>query len=185
MRRHRPLTLLVSPSSPSISGLPQELQTSGFTYLVKLYQPFDEIFLGSWNHTSSATSIASVLALETHLQQTISVGMKMSEIQLADLLVSQQWLRLIVWQLAMKLGYLSSSSKHESLSFRYPVNIARDLMISTWPIAVHSMEIHGLGLVSLPEFYTDFYHIIFNIPLLTDSMSRLKSSSISVTSLLM
>ena len=54
---------------------------------------------------------------------------------------------MIVWQLATKLGFLSSASKHESLTFRYPINIARDLVISTFAILPQSLEIHGIGLV--------------------------------------
>ena len=120
---------------------------SGFMHLVQLYLYFDEIFLGSWNETSLGSSVDSLLNLESQLQKTISVGMDLPEVQMADLLVSQQWLRLVVWQLSTKLGLLSSTSVHESMTFQYPISIARDLTISTWNISQQSMEIHGIGLV--------------------------------------
>lgn len=140
--------MFVSTFSPSLEKLPEGLRSSGFARLVDLYQPFDEIFLGSWNGTSMMCSIELVLGIENHLQKAVSVSMDLSEIQMADLLVSQQWLRMIAWQLSTKLGLLSSTTKHESLTFWYPVNIARDLMVSTWGISHQSMQIHGIGLVS-------------------------------------
>jgi hypothetical protein len=145
--------------SPSLENLPEELKSSGFGHLVDLYRPFDEIFFGSWNGTSAGYSIELVVGIETHLQKAISVSLDLPENQMADLLVSQQWLRMMVWQLSTKLGYLSTTTKHESLTFWYPINIARDLMISTWGMAPQSMQIHGIGLVSpAPSLYLIFPH---------------------------
>ena len=140
--------MLISASSPNFESLSLRLRTSGFAQLVELYEPFDEVFIGSWNGTSNSCSINQVISIETRLQQAVSVSMDLSEVQMADLLVSQQWLRMIVWQLCTQLGYLSSTAKHESLTFWYPIIIARDLMISTWDISEYSMQIHGIGLVS-------------------------------------
>lgn len=44
------------------------------------------------------------------------------------------------------LGFLSSETADESLSFRYPLRIAQDLAISTWKLPLHSMQMHGIGL---------------------------------------
>ena len=150
IRKHRPLTMLISPSSPNFDDLSLRLRNSGFKQLVDLYQPFNEIFIGSWNGTSNSCSTNQVISIETQLQQAVSISMDLSEVQMADLLVSQQWLRMIVWQLCTKLGYLSSTTRHESLTFWYPIYIARDLMLSTWDMSEHSLQIHGIGLVSAP-----------------------------------
>jgi len=157
IRKHRPLTMFISSSSPNFDNLSPRLSSSGFRQLVDLYQPFDEIFMGSWNGTSISCSIDQVISIETQLQQAVSISMDLSEVQLADLLVSQQWLRMIVWQLCTKLGYLSSTTRYESLTFWYPIYIARDLMISTYDMSEYSMQIHGIGLVSTrPPIYSTF-----------------------------
>jgi len=67
--------------------------------------------------------------------------------QLANIRVTQQWLHIIVWQLCTTLGFLSSaSSLHDCLTFRYPIQVARDLAVITWKLPLQSMQVHGMGL---------------------------------------
>ncbi|OBT47731.1 hypothetical protein VE00_02194 [Pseudogymnoascus sp. WSF 3629] len=147
IRKHRPLTLLLSSSSPDIAELGKETAASGFVHLVSLFRPFDELFMGLWNGTLSACSVDWLVSLDEHVKNSASPSLDISDIQMVNLLVTQQWLRLIVWQLSNKLGFLSSVSTHESLNFQYPIQIARDLTISTCRLPQQSMEIHGIGLV--------------------------------------
>lgn len=84
---------------------------------------------------------------------------------MADLRVSQQWLRIMIWQLSTTAGFLSTSPTHECMDFRYPVLIARDLCLATWKLSRSSMQTHGIGLVSsiLPnthyQFDTEFFSL--------------------------
>ncbi|KAG9746140.1 hypothetical protein KCU73_g7698, partial [Aureobasidium melanogenum] len=70
-----------------------------------------------------------------------------SEIQRADVLITQQWLRLMVWQTALRLGLISSKSMDPSYSYTYPIQIAASLhnVLKTLPSA--AMEYHGLGIL--------------------------------------
>lgn len=147
IRKHRPLTLLLSSSSPDIAELGQETARSGFVNLVNLFRPLDETFIGLWNGTLSACSVEWLVSLEEHMKNSASPSLDISDIQMANLLVTQQWLRMVVWQLSNTLGFLSSTSTHESMNFRYPIQIARDLTISMCRLPQQSMEIHGIGLV--------------------------------------
>ncbi|KAH0385699.1 hypothetical protein KCU92_g3296, partial [Aureobasidium melanogenum] len=69
-----------------------------------------------------------------------------SEIQRADILITQQWLRLMVWQTALRLGLISSKSMDPSYSYTYPIQIAASLhdVLKTLPSA--AIEVHGLGI---------------------------------------
>ena len=53
----------------------------------------------------------------------------------------------MVWQLAITNGFLSSTSPDVSMTFTYPIVIARDLLLDTSRLTLESMEVHGIGLV--------------------------------------
>lgn len=53
----------------------------------------------------------------------------------------------MVWQLSMQNGCLSSGHDDPSMTFQYPVEIARDLAAMTSQFSQQSMEVHGIGLV--------------------------------------
>ena len=53
----------------------------------------------------------------------------------------------MVWQLSIQNGYLSSNHDDPSMTFQYPVEIARDLVSMTSQFSQQSMEVHGIGLV--------------------------------------
>lgn len=99
-------------------------------------------------------SVASLVNIEDCIQQAVPPNLDISDFQLADLRISQQWLRTMVWQLSITLGFLSSHSEHQCMTFQYPLQIARDLVFSTWKLPLQSMEAHGVGLViPLVSFY--------------------------------
>lgn len=80
-----------------------------------------------------------------------------SEIQRADVLITQQWLRLMVWQTALRLGLISSKSMNPSYSYAYPIQIAASLhdVLKTLPSA--AIEVHGLGIVS--HYFDDTFRV--------------------------
>ncbi|KAK2777171.1 hypothetical protein FQN53_002340, partial [Emmonsiellopsis sp. PD_33] len=148
IRRRRPITLQITPESPATDGQANEgLAVSGFGYLANLFRPFDETFLSLWNRTHSVCSAGSLVNLEAHIQEAVPPSLDIYDDQLANLRITQQWLRTIIWQLSTTLGFLSSNSVHECMTFRYPLQIARDLAVATWKLPQLSMEVHGMGLV--------------------------------------
>jgi hypothetical protein len=61
--------------------------------------------------------------------------------------MSQAWLKTMVWQLAISHGFISSMASDNTLSFRYPIDISRDLVEMSNDFSHHAMEVHGIGLV--------------------------------------
>jgi hypothetical protein len=130
----------------------------GFLDLVSLFQNFDDNFVRLWN-TSSQTpalpfspdtasiSAAQLEALQTVLAMSIPDVSQRTEIQQADLLISRQWLKTMVWQLCVTKGLLTSASSEESMRFDYPVTIARDVVTVSKALRREAFEPHGPGIL--------------------------------------
>ncbi|TVY54862.1 putative sucrose utilization protein SUC1 [Lachnellula cervina] len=150
LQRHRPLSLQATISLPTQNDDPSDTQAEhlhGFLHLVNLFRPFDEGFMALWNKTRTDCSSAYLGALQKQLNDALPTYLNSTENQTADLRTSQQWLRTMVWQLSIQNGYLSSGHEDPSMTFQYPVEIARDLLSMTSQFSQQSMEVHGMGLI--------------------------------------
>lgn len=137
---------------------------SGFLDLVSLFQNFDDNFVALWNFSTrtaalpfadadaAAVSANHLSALQAILATSIPDVETRTKVQQADLLISRQWLKTMVWQLCVTKGLLSSASMNESMSFHYPVTIARDVVAVSRNFHRESFEPHGPGIVSFPHF---------------------------------
>lgn len=133
--------------------------TAGFLCLVNLYRPFDESFLGQWNGINATCSIESLVQLQERIQNAVPADLDLPDILMADLRVSQQWLRIMIWQLSTTAGFLSTSATHACMDFRHPLQIAEDLCLATWKLSKQSMETHGIGLVSFFWVFSGIHFI--------------------------
>jgi hypothetical protein len=149
LQRHRPLTLQRTIDLPKVSPGPEATILSGFLDLVSLFQNFDDTFLSLWNLSSenSTASPQSLIRLQDILKISLPDVSDRTEIQQADLLVSKQWLKTMVWQLCVTKGLLSSSSSNESMSFQYPVTIARDVILVSRLLPPKAFEANGVGIL--------------------------------------
>lgn len=150
LQRHRPLSLQATISLPTEHDDPSDNQSHhlhGFIHLVNLFRPFDEQFVALWNKTRNDCSPTYLTALQKQLSDALPTYLNSTENQAADLRTSQQWLRTMVWQLSIQNGCLSSGSDDPSMTFQYPVEIARDLVGMTSQFSQSSMEVHGIGLI--------------------------------------
>ena len=149
LQRHHPLTLQRTIDLPTVSPGPEATILSGFLDLVSLFQHFDDSFLSLWNLSSanSPTSPQSLVHLQDILRLALPDVSERTEIQQADLLISRQWLKTMVWQLCVTKGLLSSSTAHESMSFHYPVTIARDVVLVSRLLSPKAFEANGVGIL--------------------------------------
>ncbi len=146
--RHKPLTLSKTPDFPTTLHdyeLPEI--HDGFMRLVNSYHLLDSSFVDSWNESTGApASTLTYTALQRQLNRPHPSDVPLTDIQKADILVTQQWLRLIVWQSSMRQGLLSSSAEDESMTFRYPLKIAHSLLHVISSLPTTSIEVHGMGM---------------------------------------
>jgi hypothetical protein len=116
-------------------------------HLVHSYHLLDSSFVDSWNEAPEASaSTLTYTALQQHLNLPHPSHLTLTDIQKADILVTQQWLRLIVWQSSMRQGLLSSTAEDESMTFRYPLKIAHSLLNVISSLPTTSIEVHGMGM---------------------------------------
>jgi len=148
LQRHRPLTLHATISLPQLNDDPAETaELNGFIHLVNLFKPFDDTFVGLWNKARVGCSTEWLARLQNQLSDALPAYLHCTESQAVDLRTSQQWLRTMVWQLSISHGYLSSAATDTAMSFKYPIEISRDLIAQSSGFSQASMEIHGIGLV--------------------------------------
>ncbi|KAL9124395.1 MAG: hypothetical protein Q9217_006271 [Psora testacea] len=146
LQKHRPLTLHATIGLPTVDA-DSSASTTGFIHLVNLYQHFDDTFIGLWNKSRTDCSTFWLAQLQQQLTEVLPAYIDTTESQAADLGISQQWLRTIVWQLSITNGYLSVTSPDSAMTFGYPIEIAKDLVAVTQHLSKPSMEVHGIGLI--------------------------------------
>lgn len=160
LQKHRPLTLHATIGLPTVD-VENPNATTGFIHLVNLYRPFDDTFIGLWNKSRSDCSTYWLARLQQQLTEALPNHLKTTDSQAADLRTSQQWLRTMVWQLSITNGFISSTSPDKSLTFQYPIEIAQDLVAVTTRLPKQSMEVHGIGLVSVPNMRLSMTRLIW------------------------
>ena len=148
LQRHRPLTLRRTISLPAVEAGPEATILSGFLDLVALFQNFGDPFVSLWNLSGDSIALPQPLVrLQDFLNYAIPNVSERTEIQQADLLVSRQWLKTIVWQLCLSNGLLSSTSTTESMSFHYPVTIARHVILASRLLPHEAFQANGVGIL--------------------------------------
>jgi len=148
LQQHKPLTLYATINLPTLDEDPSEtVELSGFIHLANLFRPFDDTFVGLWNKSRAGCSTEWLAQLQQQLSNALPQYLNCTEAQAVDLRCSQQWLRVMVWQLSISHGFLSSTAADNAMSFHFPIEVSRDLIASASGFSQASMEVHGIGLI--------------------------------------
>ncbi|TPX07349.1 uncharacterized protein E0L32_002181 [Thyridium curvatum] len=148
LQRNRVLTLQASIDLPSAKSDRDALILMGFVNLISLFRDFDDEFVNLWNQPfGTSPSEKPLVKLQNRLAYALPTVSGCTKGQLADLLVSREWLKTIVWQLCVSRAMLSSSSSEESMSFRYPVAIARDIVLVSRLLPPEAFAANGMGIL--------------------------------------
>lgn len=105
----------------------------GFNQIIKLFRLLDAEFLRNWlasggtGNVTSAWVEAKSLELEGHGEGDLHELTTLSTMQRADLAITKEWLRTLVWRLAMGEALLSSSSSQSCFSLLFPVRLSQNL----------------------------------------------------------
>ncbi|KAJ2899792.1 RING-3 protein [Zalerion maritima] len=165
--RRKPLTFTRTPSLPTTTHDYEAPDIhAGFLKLVASYTPLDTAFVNAWNDEASDPSINRTAFM--NLQDTLALAPtspttspvstpgpggppdpddpEPTTIQKADLLMTQQWLRLIVWQASLRQGLLSSHAEHPSMRFSFPLSVAHDTVAVLSALPPKAVEVHGMGI---------------------------------------
>ncbi|KAL9089507.1 MAG: hypothetical protein Q9159_002547 [Coniocarpon cinnabarinum] len=148
LQTQKPLTLHATIEQPSVSESPQEAtKLQGFLHLIKLFKPFDDTFVGLWNQSLNRCDPDWILSLQQQLDEALPKYLNSTETQTVDLRTSQQWLKIMVWQLSTSQKLLSSKAKQSALTLKFPIELSRTMVADARQYQRESMEVHGIGLI--------------------------------------
>jgi hypothetical protein len=147
IQRHHSLSMQPSVDLPSILDRDTVEDLTGFHFMVDLWSKIDLDFLTLWNDSRHQVSPEYMVNLHHKIQHALPSHLEIPAVQRVDILVSQQWLRVIVWQLSTSRMLLSSTAADHSLHFTFPIAVCHDLLQVTSGTSLDILKVHGLGLI--------------------------------------
>lgn len=148
LHKHRPITLFPTIHPPSLDEIPSERPiASGLDMMINLFKPVDDTFINVWNKVRTLANPTWTAQVQNQLSEALPSYFDCTESQAVELRVTQQWLRTMLWQLCVSQGLVSSVAADHSMTFKYPIEISRDLLSMTHQFSQHAMEVHGVGLI--------------------------------------
>jgi hypothetical protein len=167
IRYKRPITLQITPETPNLDI--QDPSLLGFLSLAALFRPLDTSFMALLNHETSASTPPTpsyITNVETLVNSALGSGFGLHDAQKADLRVTQLWLRIVIWKLRLHLGHLVEESATHSVTFRYPIEVAKDLMLSTRDLPAAAFKVHGVGMTEkLFDIASALVDVLARIPI--------------------
>lgn len=169
IRYRRPTTLQITAATPDPATLMRECvdphALAGFWSLTSLFRPVDTSFIATLNGetVSNPPSSAVLDSIESGVNSALNsfTSAALQTTQRANLNITQLWLRIIVWQVRLRLGYLTETAPAlSSHTYHYPLEVAHDLERSTCSLDLDSMRIHGAGLT---EKLFDIASVVVNV----------------------
>lgn len=139
----------------------------GWNLIIKTFKLIDREFIQLWLGDRSLVTSEFIERKHQELdddQWQTEVSM-LSAMQQADLIITRQWLRTLVWQLAMSNILLSSESKTESLALTFPLRLSSQLRQFLTRMSHESVGIHGSGILSkLFEITDTIADVVIHLP---------------------
>jgi hypothetical protein len=122
--------------------LPVGIQ-DGFSQLIKLFSLVDTEFVSA--HLDNSLQITEKWIEDKHSQVMAATELRnLSKMQKVDLIVTQQWLRVLLWRMLMKRFMFTSE---EALSSRLYVDVAHKLRILMTFCSQKSIEAYVCGIL--------------------------------------
>jgi hypothetical protein len=151
----------------------------GFNQIIKLFQLLDPEFLTSWlasqasrNAPNPSVTSTWVEAKSRQLEGSPETDARdlanLSTMQRADLTITREWLRTLVWRLAMGQTLLSSRSSKECLSLLFPVRLSQTLRHQVSRMSRQDTEVHGSSMTQkLFEITDTIADVLIHVPAAT------------------
>ncbi|KAH7132507.1 hypothetical protein B0J11DRAFT_427330 [Dendryphion nanum] len=160
---------------PPLENLPEDDPTipiavrEGFNQIIKLFRLLDPEFLRNWFGTHGNVTSTWIEEKSRELdgdEEEEAQGMALlSTMQKADLAITREWLRTLVWRLAMSKTLLSSRSSKECLSLLFPVRLSQSLRQQVTSMSRQDIEVHGSSIVQkLFEITDTIADVLIHVP---------------------
>ena len=132
---------------PSPSYNIQDHVFDGFHKLLRLFKSMDDGILcpAVCNRIITDQGYREKLChVHRELRQQTHWPAKCNETQKADISITQQWLRILVWQLSLRNISMSSDPGDDIMSLTYPIHVARDALHYTSALSLPALVAQGL-----------------------------------------
>jgi hypothetical protein len=151
------------PLSCSLGGGIQQ----GWTQVIKTFCMLDASFISLWIGDRSQVTASWVEAKHRELDDELwelEVS-TLSELQQADLVVTRQWMRTLLWQMAMSNCLLSSHASCPSLELEMPLQLSSQLRGFLTKISQNTIRVHGSSMISkLLEIINTIADVVIHVP---------------------
>lgn len=156
-----PIILDASIPYPTLANEEQPDTLEGFIELVKVYscpsRRFFENVSKNINDCSQMNllgqlllgsgdlfSAENIIKIQSHLQK-VNIKSNMSEIQKANILLSQNWMKSLTWRIAENQLLITDDNMYDSLSLKFPIRIAKEFLNSASQLPLFAFEANGRG----------------------------------------
>ena len=145
----RPVILQNNLKKPDIAFLDDPAPIDGFLNGIRIFEclPAELYNWLSTPHANMMHHADAVPACYWSLSNTMLVPSGASEGELANISITQQWLRSFLWNVAFKNHFPETAFMSPSVPFEVPVSAAKAVMSTIASVNQHSMDIHGVGMV--------------------------------------
>ncbi|KAK7179848.1 C6 transcription factor [Paraphaeosphaeria sporulosa] len=138
-----PTMLKRSPDIPQLEDLNDGSVTAAFIHLCRLFNILDATL------TADPAGARSALALaQQQLDDDQATRSLENVLQRADISMTQQWMRIFLWQHALSVTNLRSSDQEDGFSFSFPAKVAQNALSFLCTLPKESLEAHGPGMES-------------------------------------
>lgn len=138
-----PRMLRLDPSLPELEVDENPAVLFAFAGMYNLFRHFGL----AMDEVEQGRSQEFYVAMHKRLQETREFPQHSSDLQRADLLITQQWMRIVLWKVSMFHIELMASPADESLSLSLPDQIGKTVAQYLNAFPMHIVEAHGLGMV--------------------------------------
>ncbi len=137
-----PTTLKRASDLPVLENLNDGSVTPAFVQLCRLFNILDVTITADPASAREALFIAQQQLNNDEAPLSLE-----NELQRADISMTQQWIRIFLWQHALNVTNLSSTDQNEEFSFSFPAKVAQNVLSNLSSLSRESVEAHGPGMV--------------------------------------
>ncbi|KAF5559821.1 transcription activator amyR [Fusarium napiforme] len=160
-----PPTFKLSPTLPELHPQQDAGLGSAFCSLCRLFQAFDD----ACPPDVRSNQAGFLGAISSQLRARHPLPLCDNEIQRADIVVTDSWLRVVLWKAAIPYIDANTDPNDQGLSVSFPTSVARDLLAKLTTLSSCALETHGPGMMSkLFEVANSVADVIICAPDLAD-----------------
>ncbi|KAF9694365.1 hypothetical protein EKO04_007637 [Ascochyta lentis] len=138
-----PTILKRAPDLAPLENLNDGSVTPAFVQLCRLFNILDVTI------TADPSKARGALALAQQQLSSDEAPLSLeNELQRADISMTQQWMRIFLWQHALNVTNLSSTNNDNEFSFSFPAQVAQNVLSNLSSLSKQSVEAHGPGMES-------------------------------------